>query len=104
MAERIFHLTIAVTPELVGHRHLHRAARLDRPVKRGVAILNVKVERDAGAAAAFGRETPLATPWLILHAASVHTRWNLLSNPASALVSLSLRAFRSARGPGRDYV
>src|SRR5438552_2127405 len=57
MTERIFHLTNSVAPELVHHRHLHRAARLYRPIKRSVGILDICVERDGGAAAALRRKT-----------------------------------------------
>ena len=57
MAERIFGQAVAVAPELVGQRHLHRAARLECAVKSSVGILDVKVKSDAGAAARFRRKT-----------------------------------------------
>ena len=56
MAERVFHLTVAVAPERVGHRHIDFATGGDGAVEQRVGVLGVDVEIDAGAAATFRRE------------------------------------------------
>src|SRR3954463_6385498 len=53
MAERIFDLAEAVTPELIGHRHLDGAAGLHRALEGSIRVLDVEIERDTGPAATF---------------------------------------------------
>src|SRR5436305_1104265 len=60
MAEGVFHRAVAVAPELVGERHFHRAAGFHRALECGVGVLDVKVERGAGAAAGSG--APVSGP------------------------------------------
>lgn len=57
MTERIFHLTVAITPKRIGHGHPDLATGRDRAIEQGVGVLDVDMQKNTRAAATFGRET-----------------------------------------------
>src|ERR1044071_199662 len=53
---RILNLTVAVAPELIGHRHFYSCPGLHGAVESSIGVFDVQVERDTRPAAAFWRK------------------------------------------------